>query len=218
MPSDPDYFPHRFRSTLITCTILRCGNMTSSLECLLFPHLKLEWDSLLSFPRLFWVFHTSHCFSCFRFHVCIIPPVSSRISELVWGHQWPLRSVGRSLTPSKLYRFPSQKRILTSASIVLAFHGFVIPILMLLDSTSDPVSSWAHLPQVPHFPCSSFRFPWSASCCRSSHLSIHPTGSLDHPLATVTGFAPPVSLDPTSTTGLNPGTSGKKSPVSADIN
>ena len=73
------------------------------------PCLKLEWDSLLSFPQLSECFNTSHRFSCFHFHVCII-----LTSLLVFQNSFgvisePLHHVGRSLTLSDFLDFPHRR-------------------------------------------------------------------------------------------------------------
>jgi len=66
----------------------------------------------------------------------------------------------------------------------------------------DPVSSWLNLPQVPH----SLAVPFisrSASCCGSWTIYLYSSyWFTDHPLATATGFVPPVGSVPHFATGL----------------
>jgi len=64
----------------------------------------------------------------------------------------------------------------------------------------------AHFPQVPHSLAVPFISPDLLHAAEAGpSVSLHPTGSFDHPLATATGFAPPVGSDLTSATGLTPG-------------
>jgi len=213
MPSDPTIF----RTLPIHPDYLyyiRCGSMyRSSLNvyCLSSSQARVE-ILLLSFPD-FLSAPTFPLLSRASAFMSASSSVSSRISELVWGHQWALTFCWKVSNTSNLYRISLAEEDLDICFYCSRFHGFVIQSWCWLDRLQIQFRLGGSLPQVPHSLAVPFVSPDPPHAAEQAiYLYSSYWVSWNHPLATVTGLHPQ-SVWTHFHTGLNPGTSGKKSPV-----